>query len=362
MSSVLDTMGLAVAGGRVNDVGVAGLILGGGISFFSGNTGWACDGVRTFEVVVPSGEILTVSPEEKPDLYWALRGGGGSSFGIVTRFDLETFPQGDLWSGSLLFPQPAFGESIVQLLPDLINEGLQDDPDAHMFAIYSYQATLGGYVAFTSAYHAKPSKANPETIPDVFKPLHELPSTSETITVGGVFELSSALGEPYGVRATWWDTSISGNSPASLFAEIASTFETLVDKVLEQGKFTPFLIFQPITKGTVVQMQKKGGNALGLKPEDGALWIVQISARWATPELDEVVEQWAKDMVDTVEKMAKEQDKLRGFKYMNYAGIEQDVMGSYGSESVERLREVAQKYDPEQVLPQLWNGYFQVDA
>lgn len=360
VSTVLDSRGLAVAGGRVNDVGVAGLILGGGISYFSGRRGWACDNVQSFEVVVPSGEILTATPEKGPDLYWALRGGGGSSFGIVTRFDLEAFPQGDLWSGSFIHAQPTAKDELLPLLPNLIEEGLEDDADAHMFTVYSYQPDAGGYVSFTSTYHAKPSELDPESVPAVFEPVKDLSSISSTVKVGRITELSSALGEPYGVRATWWDTSISGDAPASLLEEIVGVFESFVAAIQEQGNFTPFLIFQPITKGTVVQMQKNGGNALGLKPEDGALWIIQLSARWEDPSLDEAIEKGAQKVVDDVERVAKEQDMLRGFKYMNYAGSEQDVLGSYGKENIERLRKVAQKYDAEHVLPQLWDGYFHV--
>jgi FAD/FMN-containing dehydrogenase len=95
--------GLAVIGGRVSGIGVGGLTLGGGISFLSGRHGWACDGVRNYELVSASGDILDVNYTSYPDLYWALRG-GGNNFGIVTRFDLETFPQGQMWGGTFATP------------------------------------------------------------------------------------------------------------------------------------------------------------------------------------------------------------------------------------------------------------------
>lgn len=362
VSSVLDKKGLAVVGGRVPDVGVAGLILGGGISFFSGRRGWACDNVRSFEVVVPSGKILTASPDEESDLFWALRGGGGSSFGIVTQFELEAFKQGDLWSGSVLQASPDIKDSLIPLLPDLIKEGLEHDQDAHMFVVYAYLPSAGGYVASTSTYHAKPSESDPEAFPEVFKPLQDIPSISTNVTVGSVFELSSALSEPYGMRATWWDVSVSEDSPASLFKDIIEIYESFVSTILEQGELTGYLVLQPITRSSMVEMQKNGGNALGLKPEDGALWIIQVSARWESPDLDEPIESGIKGVVEEIERKAKEQDKLRGYKYMNYAGSAQDVLRGYGSENEQRLQRVAQKYDPEHVLPELWKGYFQVDA
>jgi FAD/FMN-containing dehydrogenase len=80
----LTPQGLSVIGGRDAEIGVGGLTLGGGISWYSGRHGWACDGVKNYEVVVASGEILEVNQETYPDLYWALRG-GGNNFGVVTR-------------------------------------------------------------------------------------------------------------------------------------------------------------------------------------------------------------------------------------------------------------------------------------
>ena len=93
VAEVLDPEGLAVVGGRVGDIGVSGLTLGGGISWFSGKYGWACDNVRAYEVVLADGRIVVATSEQNADLYKALRGGGGPNFGIVTRFDLETFEQ-----------------------------------------------------------------------------------------------------------------------------------------------------------------------------------------------------------------------------------------------------------------------------
>jgi FAD/FMN-containing dehydrogenase len=81
----LTPLGVSVVGGRDAEIGVGGLTLGGGISWYSGRYGWAADGVRNYEVVMADGEIREVSLESYPDLYWALRG-GGNNFGVVTRY------------------------------------------------------------------------------------------------------------------------------------------------------------------------------------------------------------------------------------------------------------------------------------
>lgn len=92
----LEPLRLAVVGGRHGGVGVGGLTLGGGISFFSGLHGLACDNVLEFQVVLANGSIVVADTDCHADLYWALKG-GGNNFGIVTRMDLATFKQGDMW-------------------------------------------------------------------------------------------------------------------------------------------------------------------------------------------------------------------------------------------------------------------------
>ena len=87
--------GMIVPAGIMSETGVAGLALGGGIGWFSRKYGLTCDNFVSLELVLASGEVIEVSADSHPDLFWALRGGGGN-YGIVTRFTFAAYAFGPL--------------------------------------------------------------------------------------------------------------------------------------------------------------------------------------------------------------------------------------------------------------------------
>ncbi|KAF2084025.1 FAD-binding domain-containing protein [Saccharata proteae CBS 121410] len=93
---------LATVSGTVGDTGVAGLILGGGYGYLTGQCGLALDCLLSCEVVLANGDIVKASKDENADLFWALCG-AGTNLGIVTTFTSQAFPQGDSWAGFLGF-------------------------------------------------------------------------------------------------------------------------------------------------------------------------------------------------------------------------------------------------------------------
>lgn len=82
----------AIPHGRCYEVGVAGLVLGGGIGFDMRLHGLTCDALRETRIVLADGRVLTCNENENTDLFWACRGAGGGNFGIHTSFTFETFP------------------------------------------------------------------------------------------------------------------------------------------------------------------------------------------------------------------------------------------------------------------------------
>jgi FAD binding domain len=95
--STLEAHGLSAVGGRVAGVGVGGLTLGGGISFFGPRYGWACNQALSYQVVLANGSIVEASESHNADLWWGLRG-ASNNFGVVTGVTLAAFEQGPLWT------------------------------------------------------------------------------------------------------------------------------------------------------------------------------------------------------------------------------------------------------------------------
>ncbi|GAA3525017.1 FAD-binding oxidoreductase [Nocardioides daeguensis] len=94
--------GLTVLHGSAPDVAVAGYLLGGGLSFYGRQHGLAVNALRAVEVVTADGTLRRASATEEPELFWAVRGGGGN-FGVVVAFELDLLPYADVYAGMLLW-------------------------------------------------------------------------------------------------------------------------------------------------------------------------------------------------------------------------------------------------------------------
>ena len=119
----------------------------GGLSFFSTRRGWISDNVLSFRVLLASGELVNANARENPDLFTALKG-GSNNFGIVTSFELSTFPQGKIWGGDIFYGADIFPQQLQSLVAYVTNP--EADPDVHLIISIAYAAMFGATVCKNS--------------------------------------------------------------------------------------------------------------------------------------------------------------------------------------------------------------------
>ena len=110
--------GLATPGGLISTTGVAGLTLGGGFGHLTRRYGMVCDNLISADVVTADGRFVTASEKENPDLFWAIRGGGGN-FGVVTSFEFRLYPVSMVYVEPILYPVEQ-GPDVLKFYGDFI--------------------------------------------------------------------------------------------------------------------------------------------------------------------------------------------------------------------------------------------------
>ena len=121
VAAALAPHGLGISSGDTRDVGVGGLTLGGGIGWLVRVQGLAVDALREVELVTAAGDVLTVNADSHPDLFWAVRGGGGN-FGVVTRFTFQAVPVDGLVGGHVTFDTSDV-PSVIRAWRDVMRAG-----------------------------------------------------------------------------------------------------------------------------------------------------------------------------------------------------------------------------------------------
>ncbi|KAF2026435.1 FAD binding domain protein [Setomelanomma holmii] len=344
----LDKYGVGVAGGRAGDVGAGGYTLGGGISFFASAQGWGCDNVRNYELVTADGEILNVTYESYPDLFWALRG-GGPNFGIVTRFDYETFPQTDIFAGSMFYDYE-HKDAVIKAFNTYSNHG---DPKAATWL--SIVNSKGKKLMSALAMYADP---HPDA--KVLQPYLSIPSIGKTAKVRSMADMVHEIAEVnvkdhrqnYTNHTFKFDSNFVSWLADMFWEEMEDNGESFETK---QGCI---LLLQFITKEAVTLMQRNGGNCLSLKPEEAPYLNVLMPSAWCDEKDDEVVMSMVKKIFDLAITEGKRRELYVDYIYMNYASAHQDVLKGYGEENYNQLKAIAEKYDPEGVFQKLRSGYF----
>jgi FAD/FMN-containing dehydrogenase len=317
--------GLATTGGVVGSTGIAGLTLGGGLGWLMPKYGLALDNLRAADMVLADGRVVRASADENPDLFWAVRGGGGN-FGIATSLEYTLHQVGPMITGGVVVhPLPraldalrVFRETCASL-PDeaMLVAALQTAPDGSNAKVVgivgSHSGSLeNGETAFRSL------KAFGPPVMDVIGPM---PYTALNLMLDGAF--------PKGALSYWkaqFLTDLTDDAIRTLIAGIQECPSPMSHIIIEHFHGAASRV--PVS-ATACTMRVTGFN-------------VVIASQWMDPRETERGIKWAR------ETFASLTPYLAPTRYVNY--LEDDATDPaavvYGA-NLPRLREIKTKYDPE---------------
>ncbi|EAW14270.1 FAD-binding oxidoreductase [Aspergillus clavatus NRRL 1] len=350
----LELYGLAVAGGRLGPVGVPGLLLAGGISFYGNQVGWACDNVINYEVVLADGSVANANKTSHPDLFWALKG-GSSNFGIVTRFDLQTIQSPKIWAGT----HTVAAEHVDRFLQAVATYAANiSDPKSHIVpALVPGDSLLASVILFYDSEGV--------AYPNIFNPFTDIPAVSSTLAFKTLAEFATELGAMVvpGINDVFAGTVV-GTTYADLLRGITiinQTFFAGLPKLYAQipaaNISTIQLDWQPIGASWMAATAARGGNALGLDASKVYLCYAEV-VEWIGSAYDEIVAAWIEETTYRINNATRAAGLYDPFNYMGDAAGFQSVFPGYGAENLEKLRVVAQRYDPHSVFQTLMPGGF----
>jgi FAD/FMN-containing dehydrogenase len=312
--------GLASPGGAISTTGLAGLTLGGGYGYLSRRYGMACDNLLSADVVTASGELLTASTDSHPDLFWALRGGGGN-FGVVTTFEFQLHPVRQALSGLIAFPFE-MSKTVLRRYRDLCLDA--SDDLTLMAAILP--APDGGSIVGVMMSHFGTEEEGQRAI----RPIRELGSVlMDTVAPMPYCAMQQQLDVSYPKgRRHYWKS-----------AFLKSLTDDVVDLMIETMSTSPSpsnTILLEVYGGAVARVANDA-TAFGNRDPMFNLSILAISD---DPAIDAEQRAWARD------NWQKILPHSTGGAYVNYMSEGEDVHSAYSDARFQRLAAIKAQYDP----------------
>ncbi len=322
--------GLATTGGLVSSTGVGGFTLGGGIGWLMRKHGLACDNLVAADVVTADGRLVHASETENADLLWGLRGGGGN-FGVVTQFELQLHPVGQIvYAGPIFYPAEAAGD-----LLRTFREWAGDAPDEITALVNLTTAPPlpvipaewhGKKVAALIAVSAGPLDAGPSLVEDFRSVAEPIADLLGPMPYRVIQTLIDPLW-PKGINAYFKATNLSGLD------------DELIDRLTALHLQAP----GPQCEIHVHQM----GGAVGRVADDAtafadrsAPYVLNAVTGWQDESAGSAHERWAREVIDAAS------DASTGRAYVNFLGDADAARTSYAEETYARLVRLKNEYDP----------------
>ena len=325
--------GLATVGGIVTHTGVAGLTLGGGIGWLTRKHGATVDNLLSADVVTAQGEIVTASEEENPDLFWAIRGGGGN-FGIVTSFEYRLHPVGPIVLAGPVFHRLENAPEVLRFYREFIAAAPDELTTIFDLSVapplpFLPEKVHGKPIVMVGACYA----GSPDEGAEVVRPLKQFGRAIVDLLEPKPYTALQSMFDPlvpHGWHRYWKSV------------ELPPLTDDAIDTLVEHVS----AVTSPKSYCIVFQL----GGALARVGEDetafsqrDAAHNVNINAVWTEEDPDaERHIAWSRDFFDAM------QPHAGGRVYLNFLGEEggNRVRQAYGARNYERLVELKRAYDP----------------
>lgn len=347
-------IGTAVPAGVEATTGVAGLTLGGGVGILKRRFGLTCDSLRAVRIITADGDLVVADDNTEPELMWGLRGGGGN-FGIVTEFEFQSHPIGEIQSTMLVYPLDRLAEFAAffdEYMPSLPNDMSSCtllpklEPDVAQIVrgvdaapiVNTSSMTPGDYFAVSTVWVGRADK-----LAEVLAPLEDFKPVGRFVQTFAHLDAQSRypeLGLPQSryVRGGYLDSVRTGALLAGAEA-------------LNEGR----------PRGIVLQIAAQGGAVSEVGENDSAFssraatYMYSIEASWSEPSKREATVGWVREAYDPIERYAT------GGNYTNIVTDEgsgdtegigglpprkERVQAVFGDEKLLRLQRLKAAWDP----------------
>jgi FAD/FMN-containing dehydrogenase len=326
--------GLATPGGVVSTTGIAGLTLGGGLGWLRSKHGLSCDNVASVDIVTADGQLRVASAEENPDLFWAIRGGGGN-FGIVTSFEYNLHPVGPTVMMCVTMYPLADARRVLRGWRDF-TESASDaiSTNAYFWGIPDIEGfppeSRGQPTMIVAAMYAGPADEGERAL----QPLRELATPLVDLSGQMPYRTAQSLFDPFlpkGDRYYYFKSS-----------DLANFDDEVVDAVVAMGYDRPVL-------SVLLAIWHYGGALRRVGEQETAFgsrntpYLFSVDSIWDDLLDSERIIAWSREQIAALQPYSS------GGMYVNFPGFgeggEAQVRSAYGV-NYERLVEIKTKYDP----------------
>lgn len=335
VDAATQVFGLATPGGLISDTGVAGLTLAGGIGWLRSRHGFSADNVIAFQVVTAEGALVRASADSHPDLYWALRGGGGN-FGVVVEFEFALHPCGP----TVMFAAPIYplsaGAGPIRFWRDFLA-----DKHDRIGSLVEF-STIPESEDFPEAYWGQRCytvaamwAGDPDEGERVMQPLREQGELAADFSGKIAYcELQKLFDELF---------------PAGEFRAyfkchyMSEATDDLIDDALRIAAEAP-------SDATLSSIWNMGAATMAVPPDATAIdrrgmaWMYSIDSAWKDAADDDANIAYSRQAWEETRKYSTD-----GRLYLNFGGLGEEgeslVREAYGG-SYDRLRKIKARYDP----------------